>query len=343
MRKMTRILTTVALAVLALICIAFLVLSTPYEVADDPTPLMKAARLGDVEQVRELLAAGAHVNERRGFSTHRGVFIAHGPSTALYGDTALMAAIESRDVATVSTLLNAGADPTGRDSWGRDIWEYAVNSLSGSGADVLVLLATRIDMPTEVVDRILGQVGYTDDTRMLDFALSRRNSASARESALCGAAGRADIEMMTRILQTLDGAPRGSLICATSARASDRTAAIELLISRGADPNGDDQTQPLSWALLTLPPGAASVSVPSDVRDLLEVLLRHGADPYLALPGAPNPIDLARRQGHEAAAVLLENWVACSKSLGQSPTSTVRDAQQKGDESMLPKCAETRH
>jgi ankyrin repeat protein len=302
-----RILASVVFAVLAIGAIAFLHLSSPYEVADEPTALMRAARLGHVEQVRELLAARADVNERRGYSKHRGIFIAHGPGSALYGDTALMSAIESRDVTVVRTLLDAGADVDGRDSWGRDIWEYAVSNSSGSGGDVMLLLAARFDMPPAAVDSILYQVGYTNDARMLEFALSRPNSVGAREAALCGAAGRGDIEMMTRLLQTLDRAPRGSVVCAMSTMASSRKAAIELLISRGADPNGDDKAQPLYWATFGLQPGTAAESVPSDVRVIVELLLRHGADPHLALPGALSPIDQARHNGNEAVVRLLES------------------------------------
>jgi hypothetical protein len=66
--------------------------------------------------------------------------------------------------------------------------------------------------------------------------------------------------------------------------------------------------QPLSAVLLSMYAGSASESVPDEMRELLEVLLRAGADPHLAPAGSSSAIDLARFRGDEAAAAFLEAW-----------------------------------
>lgn len=92
------------------------------------------------------------------------------------------------------------------------------------------------------IDRILYRVGYAGDRRLLEFALSTPPSSAAREAVLCGAAGRGDIEMMTRLLETLETVPAKTLNCAIGVPYNLRRPAIELLPDRGVDPNGDPQS-----------------------------------------------------------------------------------------------------
>lgn len=310
MRRIGIMLVTVLLAGIGLVAAAILVMGTFYEVADEPTALMRAAGQGNIGEVRGLLAAGANVNERRGHSTRFGIFIAHGPNTPTYYDTALLAAIDGGNVEVVRTILEAGGDARVRDSRGQGIWDYAVKSLGGSRSDVVLLLAERYDIPPESVDRILFQVGYIRDAKLLEFALSHANSISAREGALCGAVSLADFEMITRVLQTFEAVPPKSLNCAIGAPLARQRTVVEFLLNRGVDPNGDGASgvHPLSHVLLTMVPGTAAVAVPTDVRELLLLLLRHGSDPRLARDGGSSAIDLARHHGHEAAALLLQSW-----------------------------------
>lgn len=275
-----------------------------YRVPGEPTPLMRAARLGDAVEVRRLLATGADVDERRGFSIRAGLFAVHGPSTAVYGDSALLSAIEAQDVEIVRILLDAGADGTVEDTDGRGIWDYAVGTAMNS--DVYLLLAERFDVPPEYVDQALGWGG--GDERMLEFLLSRPSSTLARESALCGFAARGELARMDRVLQTLGAMPAGAINCALGGVRPARPK-VEYLLARGADPNGGGRSmQPLSAVLLSMYAGSASESVPDEMRELLEVLLRAGADPHLAPAGSSSAIDLARFRGDEAAAAFLEAW-----------------------------------
>jgi hypothetical protein len=121
--------------------------------------------------------------------------------------------------------------------------------------------------------------------------------------------------MMERVLQTFAAVPPESLACAIGAPHQRRLSAVIYLISLGVDPNGNGtaMTPPLSAALLTMTAGTAAQSVPDEVRELLEVLLSHGADPRVARPGGMSAIAFARSRGDEAAAKLLESWQATDR------------------------------
>jgi hypothetical protein len=275
-----------------------------YRVAGEPTPLMRAARAGAVTEVQRLLADGADIDERRGYSLRAGLFLAHGPGLAIYRDTALLSAIEAHDAEVVRLLLDAGADATVEDSLGRGLWDYAVSG--GVDPDVFLLLAERFGVPPRYIDRALPSV--IDDDRLLEFLLSSPSSTTARESALCNFAARGDFARMDRVLETLTVVPTGALVCAVGGRRPVRPT-VEHLLARGADPNGDGRSiQPLSAALLSMTAGTAGQSVPDEVQALLELLLGAGADPRFAAGGFSSPIDLARLHGHESAAVFLEGW-----------------------------------
>ena len=90
------------------------------------TPLLFAARLGDIETARVLLAGGADVNDTAAAGTSALVVAVHSghgalaallleegadPNAADAGYTAIHAAVLRADLATVRTLLAHGADP----------------------------------------------------------------------------------------------------------------------------------------------------------------------------------------------------------------------------------------
>lgn len=90
------------------------------------TPLLFAARVGDLASARLLAAAGADVNDQAPYGTSAAVVAAHGghggvaafllrqgadPNAADAGYTALHAAILRKDAALARALLDHGADP----------------------------------------------------------------------------------------------------------------------------------------------------------------------------------------------------------------------------------------
>ena len=90
-----RIFAVIAGGVAVVVVIALWTVLSLYKVAKEPTALMRASRAGDIELVQRLLRQGADVNERRGYSIRVGIFLVHGPSEPLYGDSAVTAGVES--------------------------------------------------------------------------------------------------------------------------------------------------------------------------------------------------------------------------------------------------------
>ncbi len=80
-----------------------------------------------------------------------------------------------------------------------------------------------------------------------------------------------------------------------AAVANGKREVVELLLSRGADPNGVAR----GWTPLHLAAQNGDVA-------LAELFLVHGADPNPASEPGKSPLALARAEGHEAVAVLLQ-------------------------------------
>jgi FOG: Ankyrin repeat len=307
MRTFIGIVASGGLIILAFI--AWVVVVSGFEVASPPTALMNAASDGDLAAVNGLLAQGVDIDEPRGHYTKYFVInLVDTTSDQRYGETALLLAIERRHLSVVRALLDAGADASVRDSYGRGIWDYAANSLDGEGVDIFFLLGERFEMPPDFVDSILYSAGGTGNKRLLDFALSRPSSSIARVSALCAAAGRANVEMVERLLLTFDTVPPASLGCAIGAQPEFRMGMVKLMVNAGVNLEADEAISPLSSALLTMPPGAASAEIPPRVRELLKYLLEQGADPRWVPPHGSSALALARTHGHNAAVQLFENW-----------------------------------
>jgi hypothetical protein len=231
-----------ALALAALVLVIIVVAIRPfYRVAEEPTELMRAATRGDVNELKRLLDTGVDINERRGYSTHFGLILAHGPPTLKYGESALLFAISGRNREAVRTLLDGGAETGVRDSGGNGIWEYALDNAFDSGSDVMLLLVDRLPPPPDLADRILHS--WRPGDQLVNFALGLGTSENAREAALCNTARYGDIASMDLLLRTFAKPPSKALDCAMLSWGSSGSSemgrrAVDYLIAYGADPNG---------------------------------------------------------------------------------------------------------
>ncbi len=100
-------------------------------VEEEMTPLMLAARAGNLGILTELLQRGAEVNV-----------------TMSTGLTPLMFALRDSDIpATAITLLNAGADPTLTDSEGRTALDYATENGVMRRSGLYILLEDLVSRP----------------------------------------------------------------------------------------------------------------------------------------------------------------------------------------------------
>lgn len=102
-------------------------------IANRTTPLMKAAHLGNVAVIRELLAAGADVTARNAD-----------------GNNAVWLACVGRHLAAIDALVEAGIDLDNSNDNGATALMYA--SSSGKAEMVAHLLAKGADISTETLD-----------------------------------------------------------------------------------------------------------------------------------------------------------------------------------------------
>jgi hypothetical protein len=89
------------------------------DVPETPSKLMRAATAGDLAQIESLIKRGEHPNKTVALKNGISFRIEGRP---LYGQTALMFAIEANQLYSVRALLEAGARPDIPDSQGRDSW-----------------------------------------------------------------------------------------------------------------------------------------------------------------------------------------------------------------------------
>lgn len=156
--------------------------------SDGKTELMQAAGEGDLDRARQLLSAGAAVDDRNA-----------------NGGTALMYAVSAGDITMARLLLDAGADPNARARIG---WTpLLVGAAKGRAAAIMTLLEAGAD-PAEA-----DAYGWTPLMRAVSaghvaavdaLLTSDRVSLEAREesgaTALHIAAGRGYTEIVRRLL-----------------------------------------------------------------------------------------------------------------------------------------------
>ncbi|MGJ4929981.1 ankyrin repeat domain-containing protein [Bradyrhizobium sp. HKCCYLS2038] len=143
-----------------LIAQGFLADDVDATIANRTTPLMKAAHLGNVAVIRELLAAGASVAARNAD-----------------GNNALWLACVGNHLEAIDALVEAGIDLDNSNDNGATALMYA--SSSGKAAVVAHLLAKGADLSTETLD------GFS----ALDMAASLECLTLLRQAAEAAAPG----------------------------------------------------------------------------------------------------------------------------------------------------------
>jgi ankyrin repeat protein len=165
------------------------------------TALMHAAKGGHLEVVEVLLAAGAKVDAK-----DKGMGI-----TLPGGNTALLLALENKQVRAAQRLLNAGADPT----------------VTRGGMTVFGQAASLGDVPLIRQLLKLGLNPNRTDSRKADLPLASALFARQTEAVRALLSARADPNLPgARGVTPLEIALREELL-----------EAVQLLLHRGADPN----------------------------------------------------------------------------------------------------------
>ena len=197
------------------------------------TPILFAARVGDLPSARQLVDAGADVDDTSPYGTSVTVVAAHSghgdvaafllergadPNAADAGYTALHAAILHKDVALVRALLEHGADPNVTVARATPIRRDAVDfylhpSYVGAtpfwlaarfGApDIMYLLAELGADPLAVHHPTYwpGSLGVTEDRRIIDEGPTTSLMAAA------GLGGRAPLVAIDRLDRIAESAP----------------------------------------------------------------------------------------------------------------------------------------
>jgi cytohesin len=225
------------------------------------TPLMEAARRGNVETVRALLAGGANPNAQEGNG----------------GQTALMWAISERQASVAEALLRGGAD---------------VKLRSKRGSTALMFAAQQKDVSYA---RMLLAAGANPNDQMPRTAQTPLIIASAMghgEVAALLLDNKADPN-------AVDGNGYASLHHAV--RDKSAVGIVKALIAHGAKPNVRIvQQKPVSTTTTGIfLRGATPLAVAAEINnfDAVKVLVEGGADPLIPTESNSTPLMLAAGAG----------------------------------------------
>src|SRR5262252_4940437 len=230
------------------------------------TPLVLAARLGNVETVRALREGGADPNahEKNG------------------QQTALMWAIAERHSAITEEMVKHKVDVNGRSKNGATALMFAAR---GDANSARILLAAGADPNVQIPDWggtaliIAATMGKTDVVKVLldggaDPNLKDRNSFTALHAAV-----------------------RDSDYGEDQAQRTAAVATAKVLLAHGADPNARiHQEKPTVRALNEVSfEGATPLALAAEVNNLeaIKVLVEAGADPNIATEKGTTPLILA--------------------------------------------------
>jgi ankyrin repeat protein len=241
-------------AIIAAGLLLFLSVFSSEGYAEDPAPaLMKAAKKGDLEHVRELLNKGADVNAK-----NKG------------GQTALMDAAREGNLEMVKLLIDKGADVNAKDEIGQTplkcaVWKHKldiVRLLLDKGADVnakdkfgdtVLIKAIGDDRDLEIARLLLdkgadlnakGQHGKTAMWIAARWGLHRTTELLEQRGAILTlevASALGDTERVRGFLEKgTDGQDIGTALVWASKQGHLQI--IKLLLAKGADVNAKDES-----------------------------------------------------------------------------------------------------
>ncbi len=295
------------------------------------TPLLFAARVGDLASARLLVAAGADVNDQPPYGTSAAVVAAHSghgavaafllrqgadPNAADAGYTALHAAILHKDAGLVRALLDHGADPEARVRASTPVRRDAVDFYlhpSYVGATPF-WLAARFNAPD--IMRLLLAHGadplaahdptyWPGSLSVRDERVQVREGATTALMAAAGLGGRDPLVSVDRLDRIAESAPVRSTRREPDRAAREQTmlAAVAIAAEQGIDvnaANADGNT-------------ALHAAARGGFGRVVEYLVARGARVDAANRDGRTPLALAQR-GRNAAA--RESTVELLRRLG---------------------------
>lgn len=239
------------------------------------TPLMRAARNGNTDEVRKILSTGANPNER-----------------SQYGWTALMFASWQGHLESVKVLLDAGADPNNISTPVPAAFETTLGHPSSTAlgeairqkhivmANMLIDRGARIDVDAIALAGGAGNIEFLKRLKQLGADLNATTKIAFYATPLIAAAKCRELEAVTWLLE--NGAnpnqiALGQTALKTAADADDPRV-VRHLLAHGANPNlvydhlGET-------ALFHAATKYTADKYYADNLSVIEILLSQGADP----------------------------------------------------------------
>jgi len=306
------------------------------ESTEPPVSLGEAAKMGDDELVRLLIAAGADVND-----AETGIFFTPLHCAATRGYTNI-----------VELLLSAGADVDESGDWRGETPLHCAAALRDARQMIELLLTNgaEINATSHSGDTPLQYAAYVDNKDIIELLLQKgAKIANLHIASYMGDLEKAETFINESVdINALDGHGYSPLHYAVQ---NNQKEAIELLIAKGADVNvkGWQGQTPLDIAVnrgdkdiaeLLLNKGADANSADNrgntllhraalkGQEDLFELLIDKGADINAKNNNGQTPLDIAVNLGYKDIAELLLNKGANINSVDNRGNTLLHHAAQ---------------